>query len=128
MPDASPASVIIGIVSSLVLLIGYILTQRGKKGDQAQEAIKSQFDRMLTENRYLAEQLAATRKEWEARWDRQMVRCRKITDTAANTISDLLRFVPPDKQSKANRTINEIATHVDGDHSDSIGGNDAARQ
>jgi hypothetical protein len=75
-------------------VLGVILSRIGKKGDQEQQAVTDQFRRMLEENQYLTTSLTQARADisqvrqgWEDRWQRQMDRCRTITDTLVNALA-----------------------------------------
>lgn len=117
---------IISGVLALGTVLGTILSRIGKKGDQELQSITDQFGRMLSENKYLGEQLTAERAgraqdrvESEGRWSRQIDRCRKITDSASRTINRLLSNEPgtgPDIEGA--QTLRAIDEHNGLDHTD----------
>lgn len=81
-----------------------------RRKDQADHDAALAREREIRER----ERLAA-----EGRWSRQVDRCRKITDTAASTITDLMRYVPPNQRRDANHVLDDMAEHRTGDHPES---------
>lgn len=110
------SQIVMSVVGSAVLLVGYLLAQRGKKGDQEIQETKDQFQRMVDEAKYWREQTSGSRAEFEGRWDRQIARCRRITEQASATIADLMKYVPSNQQRDASDTLGEIEQHRQDDH------------
>lgn len=110
-----------GLVISGVLavgsILGVILSGVGKKQDQEQQQVSDQFRRLLDEVGYWQGTASRTREEWESRWDRQMQRCRVITDrltTALAVVSDKLE--DPAEKAKAAEALEELRAHNTNDH------------
>lgn len=110
-----------GFVGIAVTFLGVVLTRMGSSRDQQIQQTKDQFQRLLDEARYWREVVGDTRDEWESRWERQMNRCRKITDEASNTITDLMRYVPPRQQAEANTVLDHMVEHRANDHAEKPG-------
>jgi hypothetical protein len=110
--------IIMSIVGSAVLLIGYLLAQRGKRGDQEIQQTKDQFQRMVDEAKYWKTEAEGARDDLENFRDRQLSRCRKVTESAYATISDLIRFVPDEMRRRADHALDEIEQHKATDHSE----------
>lgn len=112
-----------GIVISGVLavgsILGVILSGVGKKQDLEQQQVSDQFKRMLDEVNYWQNTAGATRDQWEKRWDRQMGRCRTITDrlVIALTVISAQSNNSADK-AKADEALAEIRAHNTSDHGD----------
>jgi hypothetical protein len=109
---------IISGMTALGAVIGVVMSRIGKKGDQELQSFTDQYERMLGENKYLTEQLkseregrASDRTDAEARWTRQMERCRRVTDAASDTITRLLSSRGPDPAAQA--ALDQIVAHND---------------
>lgn len=111
------SQIIMSVVGSAVLLVGYLLAQRGKKGDQEIQETKDQFQRMVEEAKYWKLETGDARAELEAFRDRQLARCRRVTESAYATISDLIRYVPDEVRRQADQALEEIEQHK-ADHSE----------
>lgn len=107
-----------GFVGVAVTFLGVVLSQIGKRGDQQIQQNKDQFQRLIDEARYWKDNATEARNDLESFRDRQLSRCRKVTDSAATTISKLMRFVPPDKQREGAHALDEIQSHIETDHTD----------
>ena len=104
-------------VGIAVTFLGVVLAQRGKRGDQVIQQNKDQFDRLIEEATYWKGVASDARGDLDSFKDKQLARCRKVTDAAYQTIADLIRFVPPEQHRRADRTLGEIETHNETDHS-----------
>lgn len=78
-----------------------------RRKDQADHDAALAREREIRES----ERLAA-----EGRWSRQMDRCRRVTDTASNAITDLMRYIPPSQQLSANHVLDDLVEHRQNDH------------
>lgn len=107
------SQIIMAAVGAAVAALGYVLAQYGKRGDQQIQQNKDQFQRLMDEANYWRDQTGEARAEFEGRWDRQIARCRKVTDQAYATIAELIRFVPDPQRQKGDRVLDEIAQHQD---------------
>ena len=122
--------VISGLLAALGIFGSYlaaILTRRGKTEDLKLQRADQAFDHMkeLAETRSVdlvratADRDAAwaeverVRKLWEGRWDRQILRCRKVTAALVETIA-MLRTDADPKQ----RQVVEDALHALDEHND----------
>lgn len=103
-------------VGAAVAVLGYILAQYGKRGDQQIQQNKDQFQRLMDEANYWRGQTNDSRTEFEGRWDRQIARCRKVTDQAYATIAELIRFVPDPQRRQGDRALEEISEHQTNEH------------
>ena len=110
------SQVIMGFVGLAVTFLGVVLSQIGKRGDQAIQQNRDQFQRLIEEARYWKENANEARVELETFKDKQLARCRLVADAAAKTISRLMRYVPPDKQAEGARVLDEIQAHTETDH------------
>lgn len=115
MEPATLWGLIISGVLAVGSVLGVVLTKVGKKGDQEQAQVTDQFKRMLDEVGYWQNTAVKNREEWETRWDRQMTRCRKITDK-------LVMFVvttgkaDPSVRTEAESLARDLADHNETDH------------
>ena len=110
------SQIIMGFVGLAVTFLGVVLSQIGKRGDQTIQQNKDQFQRLLEEARYWEGQSKSTRNEWEARWDRQMERCRKITDEAYVKLTELMHYVPLTQRRDTAHVLDDIEQHRQDDH------------
>lgn len=108
--------VIMSVVGSAVLLVGYLLAQRGKKGDQEIQQTKDQFQRMVDEAKYWKGEAGDARSELESFRDRQLRRCRAVTESAYATIAALITQVPKGQRARGERVMAELEQHQDTDH------------
>lgn len=97
-------------------LLGTVLSRIGKKGDQELESIRDQFGRLISEVNYWKETSVTARDQWEARWDRQMTRCRKITDALVGALAPLLRAASAEDRQAAEKALEDLREHNDSDH------------
>jgi hypothetical protein len=97
-------------------IIGTIASRMGKKGDQELESVRDQFGRLLSEVNYWKESATSTRDEWETRWDRQMVRCRKVTDALVGALARLLLGATAEDREIAEKALQDLHEHNDTDH------------
>jgi hypothetical protein len=110
-----------GLVISGVLAIGsvlgVVLSGVGKKQDQEQQQVSDQFKRLLDEVSYWQRTAQTTREEAEGRWDRQIDRCRRITDklTAALT-SVASQANDPAGRKVADEALADLEAHKYNDH------------
>lgn len=56
------------------------------------------------------------RAAFEGRWQRQLNRCRKVTDAAYDKLTEIIRFVPPVQQRDAGHVLDELEEHRREDH------------
>lgn len=109
-----------GLVISGVLAIGsvlgVVLSRIGQKQDVEQRQVSDQFERMLNEVTYWRDSATRTREEWEARWDRQINRCRGITDRLAMTLA--LTAKDPAERASVEEVLGELRNHNSTDHRD----------
>lgn len=113
------SDIIMAVSGIVVGVVGTISTRIGKKGDQTLQAAKEQFDRMLGEINYYRDALDETRTQWEGRWDRQMARCRKVTDQASVAIARLMNGQHTHRDHEvAEQALRDIEEHVQTDHTD----------
>ena len=117
--------VIISGVVAVGGVFGTILARRGTRGDQELQSFSDQFGRMLEENKYLTSQLGEARSEvtrvrteWEQRWDRQIARCRTVTDQAAAAIARLMGMHTLEDERDAQQVLRDTAAHIESDHTD----------
>lgn len=108
---------IMGFIGLAITFLGIVLSQIGKRGDQAIQQNKDQFQRLIDEARYWKDNATEARTDLETFRDRQLNRCRAALDAAFAAITDMLRFVPPDKQREGTHALDEIEAHRDTDHS-----------
>lgn len=109
--------VIISGVLALGSVLGVVLSGIGKKQDQEQQQVTDQFRRMMDEITYWQRTASTTREEWEGRWDRQMDRCRRITDrltAALNTVAS--QATNPADREVADEALAEVKAHNYNDH------------
>lgn len=106
-----------------------LLGRRGKKEDtriaertQAFDEVLQLADRRLAEiDRLIAERDAANadkealRESWEKRWDRQMARCRSITDPLVQALNQLQTHAPH-ARAEAGQALRDLAEHNERDH------------
>jgi hypothetical protein len=128
----------LAVLTVASIFVGQWLARRGKKDETSQQqaaqriAERSEaFDQLeslaaarLTELNYkdtliatLRGELISTRQEWEARWSRQMERCRAITDSSTKSILNLIQN--PEEKSAARdavETLDAIEKHRKADH------------
>jgi vacuolar-type H+-ATPase subunit I/STV1 len=123
-------SLILGLFTVAAAFAGHYLSRRGKRDEIRQQQVAQAFEERNTAfeqvsalaDRYKgdADRERDLRQRdndaWEARWSRQMDRCRLITDTASNTITDLMKFVPLSQQRDAGRVLDDMAEHRAEDH------------
>ena len=129
-PSPSTVSLILGLFTVAAAFAGHYLSRRGKQDEVRQQQVAQAFEERNTAfeqvsalaDRYKgdADRERELRQKdndaWEARWSRQMDRCRKITDTASNTITDLMKFVPMNQQRDAGHVLDDMAEHRNEDH------------
>lgn len=108
--------IIMSVVGSAVLLVGYLLAQRGKKGDQEIQETKDQFQRMVDEARYWKAEAGDARTELDSFRDRQLTRCRKVTESAYKTIAELIRYVPDEQRTRGREALGELTEHQESAH------------
>lgn len=117
MESATLWGLIISGTVALGSILGVVLTNVGKKGDQEQQQVTDQFKRMLEEVGYWQDTTSRTRTEWEGRWDRQMDRCRKITDKLVIFIASIAKSsMDPRVRSEAEDLTSAVKTHNESDH------------
>jgi hypothetical protein len=106
------------------------LSRRGKKEDNRlaergqvfEEVLQLAANRLTEITRLGAERDAAVierervRTSWEERWDRQMSRCREITDALVVTIDRLRVAAPPSERNAADEAIRQLDAHNERDH------------
>ena len=130
-------TVVVGISSAVAAVVAAVLVRRGQQEDSrnraAAEAAKnrievhdSQFKQLADLNAILTKayqdkvaELAQVRAEWEARWSRQMERCRKVTDAAIRSITRLLALLKGNEAAAeiAEDALANIRAHDETDHS-----------
>lgn len=129
-PSPSTVSLILGLFTVAAAFAGHYLSRRGKRDEIRQSQVAQAFEERNTAfeqvsalaDRYKgdADRERELRQKdndvWEARWSRQMDRCRKITDTASNTITELMKFVPSAQQRDASHVLDDMAEHRQDDH------------
>jgi hypothetical protein len=129
-PSPSTVSLILGLFTVAAAFAGHYLSRRGKRDEIRQQQVAQAFeerntafeqvsalaDRYKSDADYQRDMRAKDRDEWESRWARQMDRCRRLTDSATNTITDLMRFVPLSQQRDAGHILDDIAEHRADDH------------
>jgi hypothetical protein len=129
-PSPSTVSLILGLFTVAAAFAGHYLSRRGKRDEIRQQQVAQAFEERNTAfeqvsalaDRYKgdADRERDLRQRdndaWEARWSRQMDRCRLITDTASNTITDLMKFVPLSQQRDAGHVLDDMAEHRAEDH------------
>lgn len=102
---------------------GTWLARKGKREDNRIEQNNQSFgqllslaDARLAEIQRLSAELERVRTSWEARWDRQMRRCRKVTDSLADAIRVLQRQIPGATQPTAEAALQALEEHELDDH------------
>lgn len=111
------SQIIMAAVTAAITFLGVVLSQIGKRGDQQIQRNEDQFKRLLDETNYWKKNADEARHDLESFRERQSARCRKMTEAAAQTIAELMRFVPPAQHRRGDRTLGEIDTHNEMDHS-----------
>jgi hypothetical protein len=109
-------TLIIAAVVAAGGIIGTITSRIGKRGDQELETVRDQFARLIAEVDYWKATATEGRGEWEGRWDRQMVRCRKVTDALVVALAQLLRGASAEDREAAERALQDLREHNDADH------------
>lgn len=124
-------NLIIALIGAAGLLLGNLLNKIGVRAQQRQAEAANKLTevdeshaRIMSENTYLTNQLTAARSEvtkvraeWEARWGRQMERCRKIIDTSAAMIQALQKQTTSlHARREAESVLGDIAEHQLDDH------------
>lgn len=126
------------VISAVLVALGaigtwlsVILTRRGKREDTRLQQVDQAFDHMkeLADTRaadilrVVSERDAAVadaeriRLAWEARWDRQIVRCRTITANLVDAIAELRKAAGPAVGDvKVNEAMQELQEHNEDDH------------
>jgi hypothetical protein len=95
------------------------ISERGQAFDQL---VKLAENRLVEINRLSTERDAAVverekvRVSWEERWDRQMVRCREITEDLVATIGQLRILSGPAGRQAADDTLRALDEHNERDH------------
>lgn len=129
-PSPSTVSLILGLIMALSAFVGHYLSRRGKRDETQQQQIAQAIqerttafdqvaalaDRYKGDADYQRDLRAKENEGWEKRWERQMNRCRAITDTASNTITNLMRFVPQAQQTDAVHVLDDLADHRADEH------------
>ena len=110
------SQVIMGFVGLAVTFLGVVLSQIGKRGDQAIQQNRDQFTRLIEEAKYWKDNATSAREDLESFRDRQLSRCRAALDSATATITSLIRYVPPDKQREGAHALDELEAHRETDH------------
>lgn len=114
----------------IISYAGYRLSKRGQDVSDreqhfAQEfaALKQVNDTLTAENNRQRSDLNESRKrnrnlreDWESRWNRQMDRCRVVTDSLVQTIATLRTSAAPEDQARAEDALRNLHDHVDADH------------
>lgn len=124
MAAASSWGLIISGVLALGSVLGVILSRVGKREDVEQAQVSDQFRRMLEEVNYWQESNSRTRSEWEQRWDRQVDRCRRITDRLSSTVTNLAgQLSSGQAKEDAADALREVEDHREADHGSRYGSN-----
>lgn len=106
------------------------LARKGKRedtkiavGNQTFTQLRELAEARLDDIERLTAALAAANAEierirsaWEARWDRQMARCRKVTDALVRAITALRKLATPEARQEADRVLVELEEHRQDDH------------
>ena len=124
MPGSPTTSqLIISAAGILITFVGIMLSRIGKRADEVQSSVTSQFERQMQEIEYLSARLKETREEWEGRWDRQMTRCRIITTSSAQVIVGLQDRLKPGDPNKvlSEQQVLEMQEHLERDHPQETG-------
>lgn len=107
------------------------LARRGKREDtkiaeagQAFNQLKELAEARSAEIARLTADLAAARADidrvrgsWESRWERQMTRCRNVTDSLIRAIDALKLKAGADAEREAAQVHRALAQHDEDDHS-----------
>jgi hypothetical protein len=56
------------------------------------------------------------RTAWESRWDRQMKRCRQVTDSLVQALNALRKLAGPNAKEDADEVLRVISAHNQDDH------------
>lgn len=121
---------VLAILAILGTWFATVLARKGKREDtkiatgnqtftqlrELGEARLAEINRLQTENAGLRAENERDRLAWEARWDRQMTRCRKVTDEAAGSIARLMQRAAPEDRTAAEATLRDVHSHLDADH------------
>ena len=103
-------------VGAAVTFLGIVLSQIGKKGDQQIQTTKDQFQRLIDEAKYWKDNASDARADLEKFRERQLVRCRGVTDAAYATISKLIEAAKPPERAEGQAMMGEIEQHRAEDH------------
>jgi hypothetical protein len=110
-------TIVIAAATVIGGVVGTVAARMGKKGDQELETVRDQFARLIAEVAYWQNTATDARTEWEGRWDRQMVRCRKVTDALVVAIVRLLRgSTTPEDREVAEKALDDLREHNSSDH------------
>lgn len=122
----------LAVLSIIAELLATWLSRQGKREDNRLAERSKAFDelkqlsetRLVEINRLTTERDAANlekdkvRKAADERWDRQMARCREITEALVDTITTLQGVGDPQVgQRAAEEALRSLAEHNERDHS-----------
>lgn len=121
-PTLAIVSVSLTAIGLGATFLATILTRKGKREDQKLSERQTAYEELYQLNEARGAEIVrlnaailAIRDEWEARWDRQMVRCRTITEPLVRTIVKLQAARPfPDPE--AAEALTELEHHNEDDH------------
>lgn len=120
-PTLAIVSVSLTAIGLGATFLATILTRKGKREDQKLSERQTAYEELYQLNEARGAEIVrlnaailAIRDEWEARWDRQMARCRTITDTLSRAIVKLQQ-VHPDAPTAAD-ALTELDHHNEDDH------------
>ena len=125
----SLASAGIGVLTFVAAIISIWMGRKSKREESVQtsaahaleernsayDQVSALADRYRSEAEFQREQRAKDRTEWDGIWDRQINRCRSMTDAASHTITTLMRYVPPKQQYDANHVLDQLVEHRNAD-------------
>lgn len=111
-----------------------LLARRGKKEDtrigERQQAFQeildlaasrlSEIARLITERDAAKDRGEKIAASWETRWDRQMERCRNITEPLVATIQELRKGCTAEAEAHADTVLRQLSAHNERDHAPDI--------
>lgn len=95
------------------------IAERGQAFDQLLELAATrlaEITRLSTERDTANTERERVRTSWEDRWDRQMKRCREVTDSLVGTISQLRDMAGDEGKRKADDALRVVGQHNERDH------------
>lgn len=111
-------NLIMAAVGAAVTFLGIVLSQIGKRGDQQIQTTKDQFQRLIDEAKYWKDNATEARDELEKFRDRQLLRCRGVTDAAYATISKLIEAANAPNRAEGQAMQGELEQHRSEEHGD----------